>query len=215
LDLPQKLKNEQFATLKAMADGIAALFFPAVEVAIHDIRQGKIAYLANNLSRRHIGDDAGLEELALNEMDKLTGPYEKLNWDGKKIRSVSIKADFSDDPGYMVCINFSTALLDEARQALELFLSVNRLQPQPAQLFEHDWQEKINTFLHHWLAGNNVSLSTLSRTQKKTLVTELYRQGAFNVRNSADYIASVLSMGRATVYKHLREAKTEKAGEDV
>lgn len=203
----QNLKSEQFSTLKSMADGIAALFFPVVEVAIHDIRNGKIAYLANNISKRKVGDDAGLEELALDDMEKLTGPYEKLNWDGKKIRSVSIRANLSDDPGYMFCINFNTALLDDARNALELFLSVNRLQPQPAQLFEHDWQEKINTFLHQWLAENNASLSTLSRVQKKMLVTELYRQGAFNVRNSADYIASVLSMGRATVYKHLKEIK--------
>lgn len=207
MDMHQNLKSEQFSTLKSMADGIAALFFPVVEVAIHDIRNGKIAYLANNISKRKVGDDAGLEELALDDMEKLTGPYEKLNWDGKKIRSVSIRANLSDDPGYMFCINFNTALLDDARNALELFLSVNRLQPQPAQLFEHDWQEKINTFLHQWLAENNASLSTLSRVQKKMLVTELYRQGAFNVRNSADYIASVLSMGRATVYKHLKEIK--------
>ncbi|MCM7515684.1 helix-turn-helix domain-containing protein [Enterobacter hormaechei] len=194
-----------------MADGIAALFFPVVEVAIHDVRNGKIAYLANNISKRNVGDDAGLEELALSDMDRLTGPYEKLNWDGKKIRSVSIRANLSGDPGYIFCINFSTSLLDDARKALELFLSVNRLQPQPTQLFENDWQEKINTFLHQWLAENNVSLSTLSRAQKKTLVTELYRQGAFNVRNSADYIASVLSMGRATVYKHLKEVKASPA----
>ncbi|WP_240782983.1 helix-turn-helix domain-containing protein [Escherichia sp. E1130] len=38
-------------------------------------------------------------------------------------------------------------------------------------------------------------------------MTELYHQGAFTVRNSADYIANVLSMGRATVYKYLREIK--------
>ncbi|NIY48487.1 helix-turn-helix transcriptional regulator [Cedecea colo] len=203
----QNLKSEQFVTLQSMADGIAALFFPVVEVAIHDIRSGKIAYLANNISKRNVGDDAGLEELALRDMDKLAGPYEKLNWDGKKIRSVSVRVNLNGDPEYMFCINFSTAQLDDARQALEMFLSVNRLLPQPVQLFENDWQEKINTYLHHWLAEHNSSLSTLTRIQKKALVTELYRQGAFNVRNSADYIASVLSMGRATVYKHLKELK--------
>lgn len=208
MDKHQDLKDEHLATLKSIADGIAALFFPVVEVAIHDIRNGKITYLANNLSKRSVGDDAGLEELTLNDIDKLTGPYEKLNWDGKKIRSVSIRASVNGDPSYLFCINFSTTLLDDARNALELFLSVNRLQPKPAQLFEHDWQEKINTFLHEWLAENNASLSTLTRIQKKMLVTELYRQGAFNVRNSADYIANVLSMGRATVYKHLKEMKS-------
>lgn len=203
----KSIKDEQFATLKAMADGIAALFFPVVEVAIHSVKSGKIAWLANNISKRSIGDDAGLEELSLHDLESMTGPYEKLNWDGKKMRSVSIRANVEGEAEYIFCINFSTTLLDDAKNALEMFLSVNRLQPQPVQLFKHDWQEKINTFLHQWLNENNTSLSTLSRQQKKELVTELYRQGAFTVRNSADYIANVLSMGRATVYKHLKEIK--------
>ncbi|RUS00729.1 helix-turn-helix transcriptional regulator [Pectobacterium polaris] len=200
-------KQLSFNTLKSMADGIAALFFPAVEVAIHDVKKGKVAYLANNLSRRQIGDDAGLEQLELGELSTLTGPYEKLNWDGRKMRSVSILIPQQDSLGYVFCINFSTARFEDARNALDLFLSVNRLQPQPTQLFEHDWQEKINTYLHAWLAENNTSLTTLTRSQKKAVVVSLYNQGAFNVRNSADYIAKVLSMGRATVYKHIKEIR--------
>ncbi|TLI62823.1 hypothetical protein FEK66_24475 [Escherichia sp. E1130] len=207
MDVQKSRKDEQFATLKSVADGIAALFYPVVEVAIHSVKSGKIAYLANNISKRSIGDDAGLEELSLHDLESMTGPYEKLNWDGKKMRSVSIRANVEGEAEYIFCINFSTTLLDDAKNALDMILSINRLQPQPVQLFKHDWQEKINTFLHQWLKQNNTSLSTLSRHQKKELVTELYHQGAFTVRNSADYIANVLSMGRATVYKYLREIK--------
>jgi D-arginine utilization repressor len=195
----------KLSTIKSLADGIAALFFPSVEVAVHDAQSGKIAYLANNLSKRQIGDDAGLEELE--GLETLTGPYEKLNWDGRKMRSVSIRVPQEVGPGYVFCINFSTAFLEDAKNALDLFLSVNRLQPQPAQLFEHDWQEKINTYIHKWLSENNTSLSGLTRNQKKTLVENLYEQGAFNVRNSADYISKVLGMGRATIYKHIKETR--------
>jgi len=207
LDVQKSRKDEQLTTLKSVADGIAALFYPVVEVAIHSVKSGKIAYLANNISKRSIGDDAGLEELSLHDLESMTGPYEKLNWDGRKMRSVSIRANMEGEAEYIFCINFSTTLLDDAKNSLEMFLSVNRLQPQPVQLFKHDWQEKINTFLHQWLKENNTSFSTLSRHQKRELVKELYRQGAFTVRNSADYIANVLSMGRATVYKHLKEIK--------
>lgn len=207
MDVQKSRKDEQLTTLKSVADGIAALFYPVVEVAIHSVKSGKIAYLANNISKRSIGDDAGLEELSLHDLESMTGPYEKLNWDGRKMRSVSIRANMEGEAEYIFCINFSTTLLDDAKNSLEMFLSVNRLQPQPVQLFKHDWQEKINTFLHQWLKENNTSFSTLSRHQKRELVKELYRQGAFTVRNSADYIANVLSMGRATVYKHLKEIK--------
>ena len=58
--------------------------FPNAEVVIHDLATNKIAYLANNLSKRKPGDDAGLEDFELDGGAGVTGPYEKLNWDGKR-----------------------------------------------------------------------------------------------------------------------------------
>lgn len=74
----------QLELLQSVADGIAALFFPNVEVVIHDLSTNKVAYLANNLSKRKPGDDAGLDDFDINSGAPVTGPYEKLNWDGKK-----------------------------------------------------------------------------------------------------------------------------------
>lgn len=140
--------HTQLELLKSVADGITALFFPSVEVVIHDVVADRIVYIANNLSRRSPGDDAGLDELRGEILEPVTGPYEKLNWDGKKMRSVTISARNGTEPSYLLCINLSTSIFEEARNALDLFLSVTRLQPQPEQLFRDDWQEKINTFLH-------------------------------------------------------------------
>ncbi|WP_080724450.1 helix-turn-helix domain-containing protein [Pectobacterium brasiliense] len=53
----------------------------------------------------------------------------------------------------------------------------------------------------------NTSFTTLTRSQKKAVVVSLYNQGAFNVRNSADDIAKIFSIGRATVYKHIKEIR--------
>lgn len=151
--------SSQLELLRSVADGIAALFFPNAEVVIHDLATNKIAYLANNLSKRKPGDDAGLEDFELDGGAGVTGPYEKLNWDGKKMRSVSIAArDEQGKPSYLLCINLSTAMFEDARNALDMFLSVTRLQPQPQQLFKDDWQEKINTFLHDWLRRENAAL---------------------------------------------------------
>ncbi|MGF9658257.1 helix-turn-helix transcriptional regulator [Pantoea agglomerans] len=197
--------NAQLCLLKSVADGIAALFFPSVEVVIHDVEADTVVYIANNLSKRKPGDEAGLNDLKQDPLAPVTGPYEKLNWDGKKMRSVTIATGNDDTPGYLLCINLSTAVFEEARNALEMFLSVTRLQPQPEQLFKDDWQENINTFLHEWIRQENTSLSALTREQKKTLVQNLHREGAFRAKNAADYIANVLSLGRTTVYKYLRE----------
>jgi len=200
-------ENAQFQLLKSVADGIAALFFPSVEVVIHDVAAGEVAYIANNLSKRKPGDDAGLDDLAGEPLAPITGPYEKLNWDGKKMRSVSIATGDENTPGYLLCINLNTAIFEEARNALDLFLSTTRLQPQPEQLFRDDWQESINTYLHEWLRQKNLSLGTLSRDDKKELVLALHQEGAFRAKNAADYIAGILSLGRSTIYKYLREFK--------
>ena len=37
----------------------------------------------------------------------------------------------------------------------------------------------------------------------------LHAEGAFKGKSAANYVANVLNMGRATVYKHLKEIKGE------
>jgi len=81
--------------------------------------------------------------------------------------------------------------------------------PQPDALFKDDWQERINTFLHTWLQARNLSLRTLKMKEKRALVEALHAQGAFEGRSGADYVANVLNMGRATVYKYLKELRDQ------
>ncbi|WP_152225466.1 transcriptional regulator [Pseudomonas sp. SCB32] len=196
---------------KAIADAIATLFFPHAEVVIHDLRNQRVAYLANNISKREIGDDSALEDMLEGSSDERNiGPYEKLNWDGQKIRSVStVLRDGKGEPLAVLCINLNITLFETAKAALDLFLSSNKLIPQPDALFRDDWQERINTFLHAWLRQRQLSLNTLSRDHKRELVLALHTEGAFKGKSAANYVANVLNMGRATVYKHLKELKEE------
>lgn len=196
---------------KAIADAIATLFFPHAEVVIHDLRNQRVAYLANNISKREIGDDSALEDMLEGSSgERNIGPYEKLNWDGQKIRSVStVLRDGKGEPLAVLCINLNITLFETAKAALDLFLSSNKLIPQPDALFRDDWQERINTFLHGWLQQRQLSLNTLSRDHKRELVLALHAEGAFKGKSAANYVANVLNMGRATVYKHLKELKEE------
>ena len=196
---------------RAIADAIATLFFPHAEVVLHDLRTQQIDYIANNISKREIGDDAALEDMleeGINERN--IGPYEKLNWDGQKIRSVStVLHDVEGVPLAVLCINLNISLFESARAALDLFLSPNKLIPQPDALFRDDWQERINTFLHSWLRQRQLGLNLLSRDPQRELVLALHAEGAFKGKSAANYVANVLTMGRATVYKHLKELKAE------
>lgn len=196
---------------RAIADAIATLFFPHAEVVLHDLRTQKVDYIANNISKRAIGDDAALEDMLSGEVDERTiGPYEKLNWDGQKIRSMStVLRDANDTPIAVLCINLNISLFESAKQALDLFLSSSKLIPQPDSLFRDDWQERINSFLHSWLRQRQLGLNLLTREHKRELVEALHAEGAFKGKSAANYVANVLNMGRATVYKHLKEIKGE------
>lgn len=191
-----------------MADGIAALFFPFAEVVVHDLASQTVVHIANNLSRRELGDASALDEVVRGDADSVIGPYEKQNWDGGRMRSVSVlMRDDAEHPIGMVCINLNIAVFEQARATLQLFVSGVRVMPQPEQLFRDDWQERINTFLHAWLAERQLTLTGLTREQKRALVCALEHDGAFRGRSAANYVANVLDMGRATVFKYLKEAR--------
>ena len=190
-------------------DAIATLFFPYVEVIIHDLGVQSVIYITNNISKRELGDASALDNIEFSRDESVFGPFEKLNWDGRRIRSVSIiLRDDDGQPIGVICLNFNISVFDQARDALDMLIKGIQTIPQPAKLFQDDWQERINTFMHHWLQSNSLSLSTLNREHKRSLVHALYEEGAFNGKSSANYVANVLDMGRATVFKHLKDIKT-------
>jgi len=208
---PPTLELSPMDNFRAIADAIATLFFPHAEVVLHDLLTQKIDYIANNLSKREIGGDSALDDMLSEEVNERNiGPYEKLNWDGQKIRSVSsVLSDSDGRPMAVLCINLNISLFENAKAALDLFLSPSKLIAQPESLFRDDWQERINTFLHGWLRERQLSLNVLTRDHKRELVLALHAEGAFKGKSASNYVANVLNMGRATVYKHLKELKEQ------
>ncbi|AZE66582.1 Predicted transcriptional regulator YheO, contains PAS and DNA-binding HTH domains [Pseudomonas synxantha] len=194
---------------RGIADAIATLFFPHAEVVLHDLRTQTVDYIANNLSKRSLGDDSSLEDMLDGDISEVNiGPYEKLNWDGQKIRSLStVLHDHKGRRLAVLCINLNISMFETAKAALDLFLSPSKLIAQPDALFRDDWQERINTFLHAWLRERQLSLNLLTRDHKRELVLALHAEGAFKGKSASNYVANVLGMGRATVYKHLKELK--------
>ncbi|MEK7913321.1 PAS domain-containing protein [Burkholderia contaminans] len=209
---PNKRKSTadqlQLDRYRNIADGIAALFFPYAEVVIHDLTSQSVAYIANNLSKREVGDDSALEEIEGTAIENVIGPYEKINWDGRRMRCVSVLVPGeSVSPVGVMCVNFNVAAFDDVKQVLDLFITGAGLVRPPEELFKDDWQERINAFLHGWLRERQLALNSLSRERKRELVEALYEEGAFNGKSAANYIANVLDMGRATVYKHLKQMR--------
>lgn len=194
---------------KTIADTLATLLFPHAEVVVHDLATQTVAHIANNISKRKIGDDSALEDIAGDLQSQLSiGPYEKLNWDGQRMRAItSVLLDDDGKPEVALCINLNYSVLEQARDALNLFFQASRMVAQPEALFRDDWQERINTFLHAWLQERHLGLNNLSRDDKRNLIEALYHEGAFEGRSAHDYVANVLNMGRATVYKYVKACR--------
>lgn len=192
-----------------LCDAISLLLQPQAEVVLHDLATETVAHIANPFSHREVGEPSLLHEIDFRPDVALIGPYEKVNFDGRRLKSVSAVLREDGRAVGVICINLDVTHL---QSAIELLTALTRVPPgagQPAVLFQEDWHERINQYVHAWTARNGVVIADLSRAQKLQLVGELAADGAFGGKHAAAYVSRVLQMSRASVYNYLRAAKDE------
>jgi len=198
-DIPERL-----AAYLPVCDGVAALFQPYVEVVLHDLRTETVVYIANNFSKRELGESSLMHEIEFEPSDNVIGPYEKINWDGCPIKSISIILRAEEKPIAVMCINTDVSHFTSALRILETLAVVPKDTERSAALFKEDWHERINEYINAWVGQRGTTIAAMNKSAKKELVVDLARDGALGGKNAATYIARVLGLGRATVYNYLR-----------
>lgn len=196
------------SAFRPVCDAIALLLQPQAEVVLHNLATETVAYIANPFSRRVVGEPSLLHEIDFRPDVGLIGPYEKVNFDGRRLKSIS--AVLRDPEGRAIgvmCINLDVTHLQTAIDLLNVLIRAPSGTGQPAVLFQEDWHERINQYIHAWTARHGVAVADLNRDQKRALVLELASDGAFGGKHAAAYISRVLQMSRASVYNYLRAAK--------
>lgn len=194
-----------------LCDAIALLLQPQAEVVLHDLATETVAHISNPFSHREVGEPSLLQEIDFHPDVALIGPYEKVNFDGRRLKSVSAVLREDGRAVGVICINLDVTHLHSAIELLNALTRVPSGAGQPAVLFKEDWHERINQYVHAWTARNGVVIADLSRAQKLQLVGELAADGAFGGKHAAAYVSRVLQMSRASVYNYLRAAKGEEA----
>ena len=192
-----------------LCDAIAILLQPQAEVVLHDLATETVAHIANPFSHREVGEPSLLQEIDFRPDVALIGPYEKVNFNGRRLKSISAVLRENGRAVGVICINLDVTHL---QSAIELLTALTRVPPgagQPAVLFQEDWHERINQYVHAWTARNGVVIADLNRVQKLQLVGELAADGAFGGKHAAAYVSRVLQISRASVYNYLRAAKGE------
>jgi predicted transcriptional regulator YheO len=199
----------ELASYVAVCDGVAQLFQPFVEVVLHDLETETATHIAGNFSKREIGEPSLLHEIDFRPTERLLGPYEKVNWDGRRIKSISIiLRDSNERPMAVMCINADVSHFHAVMQTLSAFASIPVDHAKPASLFKEDWHERINEYIQNWTGSRGLIIAGLTREQKQQVVKDLSADGAFGGKNSAAYISRILGMGRATVYKYLNQDRS-------
>jgi len=195
-----------------VAEAVATLLKPHAEVVIHDLRTQTIAYIANNISRRDTGGSSLADLKDIGELGTdVIGPYRKTNFDGRQLKSITAVLRNSDGETFgLLCINFDIAPIEAARNALSLLAAFQGAGAQPSALFNADWQETVNSAISGFLGERGLAASALAKEDHAALVERLEQEGYFSIRNLVPYLARLLGISRATVYKHLREARQRK-----
>ena len=191
-----------------VADGIATLLSPYAEVVIHDMETQKILHISNSFSKRESGFPSNLEAAEFRPGRDVIGPYGKINWDSRRLKSVSVVIkDTAGEPAGLLCINLDISVADELTRVMSAFISSEDMAGQPEELFRNDWHEKVNTYIHNWAAENGKTVQTLAIGDKRVIVEALYGQGAFKHPKSHEYVAGVLGLARATVFKYVKQIR--------
>lgn len=97
----------ELSNYKPIAEAISLLLFPHAEVVIHDLSNGCIGAIFNNLSKRSVGNESLLDEMnKLSEAQDIFPPYFKTNWNGRKMKSVTaVLRNLRGKPIGLLCIN--------------------------------------------------------------------------------------------------------------
>lgn len=197
-------RNRIPPSLPILAEAVSKLFHPFVEVVVHDLNKNRIAHLSGQLSPRKAGDPSYLSKADRSLPPGVYGPYSKLSSDGKAMKSVSMVLPAENQDRFMVCINFNISEFQNIQSVMSSLVSLAGVQALE-EIFDENWQDKIHKFINETLKEKHLTLSQLSRDEKKELVFELRKKGAFKGKNAAAYIAQVLDISRASVYGYLKE----------
>lgn len=182
----------------AICDALVRLMDPLIEIVIHDVKHDVIAYINGALSERKVGDPSLLDRSGLYDLEQAI--YCKINFDGRLVKSISVVLDEQ----YLLCINCDISVFTNMHELTGAFLKKNDID-KPRALFINDWQEKLNSAIHSYLQEHGLLFDKLLIRDKKAIVHHLFTIGAFAEKNAADYIAKSLKVGRATIFKYLRE----------
>lgn len=210
--MPKRTKSAQakFAAYFPVADAIATLFRPHVEVVIHDLSSLKVAYIANSISRRRIGDSSEADQVSEESLAQaVIGPYRKVNKDGRNLRSVTaVIRDADQQPAAMMCINFDVSTLERIRDEVSALAFLPESLEPHAPFFHDNWRQALERLVQEVEREEGIPVKSFNTSLRFALIEKISDSGFLSMRNAPPVVAERVGISRAALYKYLKEIRS-------
>ena len=197
-------------TYRPLCSAICALIPHELEIVLHDLRSGTIALMENSLSLRKAGDPSYIEQEGVQEEindQGFIGPYAKTNSDGSRMKSVTLPLYNEEKERIaLLCFNLRVEKFAEMERLMGSLRMLAEAD-QPEALMKSDWREQAHDLLGKVLNSRKTTLAACRREDKIAILSAMDETGIFEYRGSADYIASMLAMSRASLYALLKASR--------
>ncbi len=197
---------------KGMLDGLAEYLGPGYEILLHSLESfehSAIKVINGHYTGRSEG--APITDLALRMLEEIqrSGDVHKSltyftkNQTGAPIRSTTIPITGENDKliGF-ICINFYMDI--SFHTFMDSFLHMNNPEQTAVETFAVSAEEQLQQAVE---AAKQAAMkdTSIPATQKnKHIITDLYQQHLFQLKNAPDIVAKLLGISKNTVYMHLR-----------
>ncbi|WP_019155401.1 helix-turn-helix transcriptional regulator [Robertmurraya massiliosenegalensis] len=207
--------TQVFDLAKRTADMLVKMFGRRCEVVVHDFQDLKksLIYIAGNVTNRTIGSP--ITDLVLTELRKDPSEIEDIpNYktqarNGTLLKSATVfLRDTNEKVIGALCINYDISQMELNVRELEDFLSFN-VHEDKSENFHTTVQDVIHDMVHQVLANFKKAHTQLSLEEKVECVRLLEEKGAFLIKGSTEYLASVLGVSKFTIYNYLNKIRTQ------
>lgn len=204
-------RDEAFAFLCTLAEGIAETFGPKCETLIHDLSvpEHPILKICNNgVSGRKVGsteDIYGGEIEPDRERPRITSDYVNhlaITKKGKKVKtSTWIMEDVNFRFGFG--INFDFSAMEEMSKVIDAFTQVNS--DLDEAISDDNRGNQLEAVVQACVDSMSKNVKDMTRQDRIEVIRQLKAMNAFRFQKAVPYVAEVLGVSRYSVYKYLGE----------
>jgi predicted transcriptional regulator YheO len=209
------VRNIIFEHAIRTADLLVKMFGPRCEVAVHDFSnlEQSLIHLDGSVTGRKIGSP--ITDLVLQELNKPHHEvkdipnYQTTSSKGNVMKSSTVfLRDDNDQIIGALCINFDLTLLIQLGMEVQDFIFFDH-EITKTENFYSSVHDVVEGMVKEVIQTFNKPAGQLDMDEKIECVRKLEDRGAFLIKGSTDYLATVLNVSKYTVYNYLQKIRMQ------